>query len=140
MTESVKLLVEDYRSAAESIPKGHSDLIENQFHSDFEAIREREKLSEQDLLDQVSRHIAHEYAGKKLPYWIADDIANYLWGIAMSLEVDADGTLDVPRYTMDVYSAFDSGEYLRSTDDPGVDPAEKYTRSAIEEIIARDAA
>ena len=113
-----------------------TDLLSDE---EFERLRRDLGLATRSLLDAIARYVAHEYASGRLPFQVADELVNELWEYAVAKDpITGEGW--IPDYFDSVYVAFDSGEYLRADDPPGTDPAEKYTRTAIAAIIAREEA
>jgi hypothetical protein len=58
------------------------------------------------LLDEVARHIAESYLGAKYTWDYADKAMNNLYNAAYVLD-----DFCLPNYAMQVYLAFDEGEY-----------------------------
>lgn len=90
-------------------------------------------LTREAFCDLFCKRVAHEFAADRLTFEIGDRAMNRLYSFAGR---NAGG--NIPSYTWDVYLAFDAGEYIRREDPADVDPAEKYTRPYVLEIVARD--
>ena len=86
------------------------------------------ELQRDELIDAFSRYVAHGFACGQLPYEECDAAMNRLITIA---------DYSVPKYTWNVFVAFDEGEYSHPGDSPDLDPVVAYTRPAIAEILTR---
>ncbi|KFN41770.1 hypothetical protein N789_14765 [Arenimonas oryziterrae DSM 21050 = YC6267] len=90
-------------------------------------------LHHEEFCDAFSRRVAHEYLAGRLTYASADQAMNCL-----DTFCHHSTERGMPEYSWDVYLAFDEGEYLHPGDPDEVDPVAKYTRPAVQEIVARD--
>ena len=90
-------------------------------------------LTREAFCDLFSRRVAHEFAANRLSFEAADAAMNRLYSFGLR---NSDSV--IPPYTWDVYLAFDAGEYIRREDSESVDPAGKYTRPQVLEIVTRD--
>ncbi|WP_166213104.1 hypothetical protein [Cognatiluteimonas telluris] len=91
--------------------------------------------SRQEFCDAFSRRVAHQYNDNVLPFESADIAMNWLYEFAFH-QMGA----PIPEYFLDVYLAFDRGEFASSEDAPETDPEQAYTRPLISEIVAKDRA
>ena len=90
--------------------------------------------SRQAFCDAFARRVAHQYNDNALSFEGADIAMNWLWEFAIH-QMGA----PIPEYFLDVYLAFDRGEYVPA-EDAGTDPELTYTRPLIGEIAAKDRA
>ena len=65
-----------------------------------------------------SKHVALEFANGEMSYSDGDAAMNHLFGVA---------GLDLTGFAMDIYEAFDAGEFFRDNDPVGTIPWQKYT-------------
>lgn len=86
-------------------------------------------LSEDELSNEVALHLAKGFLAGELPFAYCDHIVNCIYPLA--LERDR-----LPEPFWSVFLAFDAGEYFRD-DDRSVDPADKYTRPQLIEILSQ---
>jgi hypothetical protein len=86
-----------------------------------------------DRFDAIAIKLARGYHYGLLSYGFCDGVVNLLVGRLYS---DALADRDTwPDLFWEIYLAFDQGEYFR-IGERDVDPAEKYTRPLIAEIVA----
>ncbi len=86
-----------------------------------------------EKFDALALVLAHWYHKGKLSFAFCDAVVNIL---VESVFSDAVAQRDTwPHIFWDVYLAFDAGEFHRSGENH-IDPAEKYTRPLIAEILA----
>ena len=86
-------------------------------------------------LNAIALELARRYDAGAMSFGDCDVVANALhsWSILIK-------SRELPRPALDVFSAFDQGEYYHNEDSRDVDPEAKYTRPAIKEILrARNA-
>ena len=90
--------------------------------------------AEQELLDQVAVKLALGYAAGRYSYEFGDGVANGLW-MALINGLDRPGAYDgpSPNILVEVYNAFDSGEYQLGDEDP----VKVRTDPMIADIIAK---
>ncbi len=75
---------------------------------------------------------AKRYLKGDLSFTEADIALNWLYAISYVSDT-APG--EMPDLALQIYDAFDSGEYYHSDDEPDVDPELKYTLPRIKELI-----
>ena len=90
--------------------------------------------SHQAFCDAFARRVAHQYNDNVLNFEGADVAMNWLWEFAIH-QMGA----PIPEYFLDVYLAFDRGEYVNA-EDAGANPELTHTRPLISEIVAKDRA
>ena len=98
---------------------------------EIEIWSERLQLSRSELFDRITLALARGFQNSELPFEFCNAVINDLFG-AMTLTKEA-----IPSTFWKVYLAFDEGEYRHQTDDAQVDPAEKYTRPMVSEILSQ---
>ena len=86
-----------------------------------------------DALNAIAIRVAELYTQGQLDFNGADSIANSLFGYVTAVS-DLQG-MPEPMYA--IFLAFDAGEYPIKD---GVDPADKYTKPMLKEILAKHAA
>lgn len=86
-----------------------------------------------EFCNSFSRRIAHEYYADRLSFMAANRAMNRLHTYSYVTQ-----DLGMPDYSWEVYLAFDAGEYRHSEDADDVSSEGKYTRPAIQAIVARD--
>jgi len=85
--------------------------------------------------NEFSNRVAHEYHAGRLSFEDADCAMNHLFAFAFSNLPHG-----LPEYAMDVFLAFDDGEFHHSGDSDDVTPEDKYTRPQIQAIMDRELA
>jgi hypothetical protein len=100
--------------------------------SDLAATCEKFDVAPQDVLNELSIAVAEGYLQGSLIYCFCDSVMN---GIINAV-VEVGMTDDMPQPAFSLYQAFDQGEWIRSNDPPETDPSEKYTKPAVQEIMA----
>lgn len=86
--------------------------------------------------DSLAIRIALDYLAGKLDYDFCDCVMNSIISIATSPEFFAVSDRCVPKITMQVYLAFDAGEYFHAGDEPHESPEMKYTRPMLQALVA----
>ncbi|WP_077038454.1 hypothetical protein [Pelomonas sp. KK5] len=89
------------------------------------------------MLDSFSIFVASAYASGEMPFDEASVIINAVFGVGLSEPFWAAHDRVVPPSMMEVYQAFDAGEYHHPGDGPEVDPEQKYTQPLIADFLAR---
>jgi hypothetical protein len=89
----------------------------------------------ESLLDRLSLHLAARYHAESLNFETADRVANRIWGLLHNSKPISE--LVFPDITLEIYEAFDAGEYYHRDDPPGTDPEIKYTRPLIERALQK---
>jgi hypothetical protein len=98
------------------------------------ALAEAASCTPNELLDQLSLHVARDFIDDALSFEHGDYIMNSVFGTLCSSPYPG-GYFEMPDLTYEVYLAFDSGEYRRTEDTPDVDPVEKYTRPMLLRLL-----
>lgn len=83
-----------------------------------------------ELTELLALEVAKRYARKEIDYRLADWIMNNVF-----YAITAEPSNKWSELFLDIYNAFDSGEYRRDGDG-GIDPSEKYTRPEIARILS----
>jgi hypothetical protein len=78
--------------------------------------------------DALAWYVANEFAANRLSFEDGDAAVNWIFGLAQ---------FALPELALEVFSAFDDGEFQRPEVPGGMDPVSLYTRPAIAEIIIR---
>ena len=91
------------------------------------------------MVDVFSVFVARAYARGDIPFEDADTIMNAIFDVAVSTRFWAEHDRVVPPHMMEVYQAFDAGEYFHPGDEPDVNPESKYTKPLIADFLARQA-
>jgi hypothetical protein len=89
-----------------------------------------------EILDELSCFVAERYATSDLTFEEADTIMNAAWTVCVAEEFWADYDRTIPKTTLEVYEAFDAGEYHHRGDPEDVDPELKYTKPLIEAFLS----
>lgn len=108
-------------------------------YSDIFSYCEQEKISPEDFSNEFALRLANGFHTGQLTYEFCDEAINYLFGFFTTPPVFGPDK-NVPEPAFEIFQAFDSGEYSRPSDPPGINPIEKYTRPHIAEILSRIAA
>ncbi|TLU71554.1 hypothetical protein [Lichenicoccus roseus] len=126
MSQITDRVVEDLRSivAGERAERGIQQ-------SDLRSWAEELRCCEVQVLDRIALYLAQEYHHERLDFNFCDVVINNLWGWSITHYKSISDELT------QVYLAFDEGEFRHVGDTPDADPAEKYTRRYIAEIIER---
>ena len=89
------------------------------------------------LIEDLSIETAKRYWKGEIDFGDGDCIMNNLQSYWVTND-DFVKHFEFGRIAWECYEAFDAGEYLRSTDDSEIDPAEKYTKPLIERLLRRE--
>ena len=87
-----------------------------------------------ELIDRLSLETALTYWNGQMNYHGGDCIMNNLFFYWVNNAPKFD-RCEFPDIAMEVFNAFDAGEFYRHDDDKSIDPSEKYTRPLIENIL-----
>lgn len=88
------------------------------------------------FVNEFSISVASLYKSEQLGFDICDGAMNYLFGF-MTDDIFLRFSGDfIPSPAIDVYEAFDAGEYHHRGDPDEVCPIEKYTNKLVEEILS----
>jgi hypothetical protein len=99
---------------------------------------ELHSISVLQFVDMFSIEIAKGYNNGEHDFDFADSAMNTLWGFMTDPPfLDKSGNT-IPEPAMDIYEAFDAGEYYHSGDCRPIDPEVKYTKPYIKDILNRD--
>jgi len=88
------------------------------------------------LIEKLSLETALNYWNGRINYIDGDYIMNNIFAFWLTNENSAKD-YKFPEIAWECYLAFDSGEYYRTNDDRSSDPAEKYTRPLIRELLIK---
>ncbi|TCC88243.1 hypothetical protein EZ428_21215 [Pedobacter frigiditerrae] len=88
-----------------------------------------------ELIENLSLTTALKYWKGEINYVEGDYIINNLYSFWLTKDYYLN--YGFSEIAWECYEAFDAGEYFRSDDDRKIDPAEKYTKPLIEEILKR---
>lgn len=103
-------------------------------YSEIFAFCEAKHIAPEAFCNEFSLQVAKGFHSGQLSYELCDNAMNYLFGFFTTPPMlGPDKSL--PEPAMEIYLAFDAGEYYRRTDPPGTDPVEKYTRPQVAEIL-----
>ncbi|MFI7594343.1 hypothetical protein [Micromonospora sp. NPDC049359] len=89
------------------------------------------RLDYDAFLDGLAMELATRYDQGRLPFGTCDEIVNWFYGHHTA-------TFDTapPEVFLDVFEAFDEGEYYHGGD-ASEDPEKAYTRPMIKQVLAR---
>ena len=102
-----------------------TELADQELALPWAELSRAEDLDEAELADAISRHVAQEYAARRLPFEIGDAVMNILHA-----------NTQLSPFSWKVYLCFDVGEYRHTGDPENIDPAEQYTRPRIIQLLA----
>jgi hypothetical protein len=98
----------------------------------LEALAAQRGSSVSLLTDELLLHVARLYDSGDLDFGRADQVMNWVWALLCSQPAEV---MVIPPVTLDVYGAFDQGEYYHPEDSRDVDPEEKYTKPMIQAVL-----
>lgn len=98
--------------------------------SEFAALRNSAKLSDNDLFDALAKEIALKFSEGTWSLEDSDAAINHLFAFHMS-----DGSSKASTFFHSVFLAFDDGEHDHFCATGGRNPAELYTRPALARIL-----
>ncbi|WP_426234673.1 hypothetical protein [Pseudomonas sp. TWP3-2] len=101
--------------------------------SDLAGTCDKLRIAPTDLLNELSVAVAHGYLQRALSYDFCDAVMNGIIGAVVEVGM----TDDMPQPAFALYQAFDQGEWIRRYDPPETNPAEKYTRPMVEQIMRK---
>lgn len=87
-----------------------------------------------ELVEKLSLKTAVDFWNGKMDYEDGDMIMNNLQTFWVTNEHYV-RNFGFGEIAWVCYEAFDAGEYLRSTDNPDIDPAEVYTKPILEKLL-----
>jgi len=97
---------------------------------------ETNRLSLDEFAHEFSRNVAQNYFDGVYDFSFSDSAVNWLYGFLTDSTYLASNGNAISEFPLDVYLAFDAGEYHHSCDDDSVDPIIKYTDPAIEKVLS----
>ena len=100
------------------------------------AFSDRERKSLDEFAHEFSRDVAHNYWVGIYDYSFCDGAMNWLFGFLTNPAYLESNENTISEFPLEVYLAFDVGEYRHSGDDDSVDPVRKYTDPAIEKVLS----
>ena len=86
----------------------------------------------QEFCLQFAERVARRYLHRDIEFELADAAMNWLHAYCYVAENCAG---EMPPLALEIYDAFDSGEYYHNNDDRTEDPELKYTRPQIRSIV-----
>lgn len=99
------------------------------------AFSEKEKMSLDEFAHEFSRNVAQNYSNGLYGYSFCDGAMNWLYGfLTDTCYLESNGNT-ISEFPLEVYLAFDAGEYHHSGDTESVDPVRKYTDPAIQKAL-----
>lgn len=98
------------------------------------ALAEAASCAPNELLDQLSLHVARAFIEGALSFEHGDFIMNSVFATLCASHYPS-GYCEMPELTYEVYLAFDCGEYRRPEDAESEDPVEKYTRPMLLRLL-----
>lgn len=109
-------------------------LGQNLKREEFDQFLIDHNISFESLCNQIANNLAKNYLLGKLDFYFCDQVMNRIdTFIIDALSEEIIDTFPEPAYS--IYIAFDQGEYYHKDDDRSIDPAEKYTKPMLSEII-----
>lgn len=93
------------------------------------------QLSLDEFAHEFSRDVAQNYWDGLYNYSFCNGAMNWLYGFLTDPTCLESNDNTISDFPLDVYLAFDSGEYHHSGDKDSVDPVSKYTDPAIEKVL-----
>lgn len=111
----------------------------SQFKLEYDEVvtfTERHGLSLVDFVNAFALELAKGYRQQDYNFEFSDNAINWLFGFMTHDVFSSTCTCeDLPSPAFDVYLAFDEGEYNHPSDSADVDPIEKYTNPALDDIL-----
>ncbi|MCF6456742.1 hypothetical protein, partial [Pseudoalteromonas sp. MMG024] len=100
---------------------------------DFSCLSEQGDLIA--LVNSFSLNIAKLYMKNEIKFELADGAMNYIFGFMTDdIFMNFSGNY-IPSPAIDIYDAFDAGEYHHSGDSDDICPIEKYTKPHLIEVL-----
>ena len=88
------------------------------------------------LVNEFSLEVAKRFIKKEMDFDVCDGAMNYLFAL-MTDDIFLNLTNNViPSPALEIYDAFDAGEYFHKGDSRDIDPSEKYMVPLISEILS----
>ena len=115
-------------TAEEFVLKFENEIIDKDAIDEYAKL---ESLSPTEALDQIALVVAEKYSEGAWSFDLCDEKMNDVW----ILMVHEYGNV-ISDDAATVFEAFDVGEYTRSSDPPGSDPKELYTKPMVSEFLA----
>jgi hypothetical protein len=91
-----------------------------------------------DATDALAAELALQYLAGKLDYTFCDRAMNSIMQVVTSSEFFAASDRVIPKLTLDVYLAFDAGEFFHRGDQPNESPELKHTFPMLTAIFCPD--
>lgn len=88
-----------------------------------------------DATDALAAELAQQYLAGKLDYTFCDRAVNSIMQAVTSSEFFAASNRVIPKLMLDVYLAFDAGEFVHPGDQPHESPELKHTRPMLTAIF-----
>jgi hypothetical protein len=90
------------------------------------------------FVNEFSLEVARKFSNNELDYELCDGAMNYLFGFMTDKVFLKQSNNFIPSPALDIYDAFDAGEYNHRGDSRDVDPVTKYTIPSIKEILSSE--
>ena len=100
------------------------------------AFSEAERMTLDEFAHDFSRDVAQNYWNGLYDYSFCDGAMNWLYGFLTDPAYLESNDNTISEFPLEVYLAFDAGEYHHSGDDDSVNPVGKYTDPAIEKVLS----
>ncbi len=100
------------------------------------AFSEASRISLDEFAHEFSRDMAQNYWDGLYDYSFCDGAMNWLYGFLTNPAYLDSNDNTISDFPLEIYLAFDSGEYHHSGDDDSVDPVRNYTDPAIEKVLS----
>ncbi|PMN62279.1 hypothetical protein, partial [Enterovibrio norvegicus] len=99
------------------------------------AFSESKRMSLDEFAHEFSKSVAQHYWNGSYDYHLCDGAMNWLYGFLTDPTYLITTNNTISEFPLDVYLAFDAGEYHHAGDEKSVDPVRKYTDPAIEKLL-----
>ncbi len=88
------------------------------------------------LCNQIATQLAKNYLQGRLDFYFCDQVMNLIYTFMIDALFEETITT-LPEPADSIYLAFDQGEFYHNGDDRNIDPAEKYTKPRLQEIMSQ---
>jgi len=97
---------------------------------------ETNRISLDEFAHDFSRNVAQNYFDGVYDFSFSDSAMNWLYGFLTDPTYLENNGNAISEFPLNVYLAFDAGEYHHYCDDDSVDPILEYTDPAIEKVLS----
>ncbi|WP_051303365.1 hypothetical protein [Psychromonas aquimarina] len=94
------------------------------------------RISLDEFAHEFSKYVAQNYWDGLYDYSFCDGAMNWLYGFLTDPAYLESNDNTISEFPLEVYLAFDAGEYRHSGDEESVDPVRKYTDPAIDKVLS----